>query len=332
MQQPPESVERAICQLGEEFPKLHWNFLPDPASGPDELVSQWLGEEDEEVMLCAFKGRSIHERFHRQDFFFLNFAMRGDYQALSMRYDRQITVSEGDCYIGQPYSGYALIGDSESDIVIVGVLIRRETFFNEYLSPLSSAPQLLRFFLTPQANRFSDEYVHLRLDDCPTVWSLLGIMLVEYANRTEGTQPILKALIFSLIMMIARTYREQGAMEEPESPTDEMVAWIEGHLSDATLSGLSQSFGYHPNYISSMLHRNTVQTFSQILLEKRMRRAGLLLASTNLSQERISSMVGYRNTSNFYKAFRSYYGMPPSAWRNRGPQAGGGGATSAALS
>lgn len=55
------------------------------------------------------------------------------------------------------------------------------------------------------------------------------------------------------------------------STADEMVHWIEGHLDGATLEGLSAHFGYHPNYISSMLHSKTGKKFSEILLSLRLR-------------------------------------------------------------
>jgi hypothetical protein len=106
-------IRQAVDKLGADFPNLNWNFRPDPSSGNVELISQWLGDEEEDVMLCVFKGTHIHERFHRQDFFFLNFAMQGDYRALSSRYDEATVIHEGDCYIGQPFSGYALRSHSE---------------------------------------------------------------------------------------------------------------------------------------------------------------------------------------------------------------------------
>ena len=59
-------------------------------------------------MVCVHKGKQIHEMFHRQDFFFFNYAYKGSYGAFSYRYDNHITVHEGECYIGQPYAGYAL--------------------------------------------------------------------------------------------------------------------------------------------------------------------------------------------------------------------------------
>lgn len=311
-----EKIWQAVDVLGAEFEKLNWNFRPDPSSGKTELISQWLGPENEDVMLCVFKGKHIHEQFHRQDFFFLNFAMKGDYRALSSRYGQETVIHEGDCYIGQPYSGYALRSNSQTDIVITGVLIKKKVFFNEYLAPLSADRMLLAFFLNPQINRYSDEYVHLKLAFTSPIWDLLNLMLVEYADKKEDTQKILKPMIFSLMMLLAREYGRQNAQGPAMDVTDEMVRWIDSHLDGVTLSDLSAHFGYHPNYISSMLHTKTGRTFSEILLTLRMQRAALLMKNTDLSLEKISDMIGYHDTSNFYKAFRSYYGVSPRSWQN----------------
>ena len=51
--------------------------------------------------------------------------------------------------------------------------------------------------------------------------------------------------------------------------------------------------------------------FSELLLEVRMRKAKLLLNNTDLSIEKIVTMLGYSNSSNFYKFFKSYYGHTP---------------------
>ncbi|EEQ56355.1 transcriptional regulator, AraC family [Clostridiales bacterium 1_7_47FAA] len=48
-----------------------------------------------------------------------------------------------------------------------------------------------------------------------------------------------------------------------------------------------------------------------MLLRRRMYRALIRLKETNLSINQIALMAGYGNNSNFYKAFREYYGMSP---------------------
>ena len=83
------------------------------------------------------------------------------------------------------------------------------------------------------------------------------------------------------------------------------------HSDVVTLKDIAAQFHYHPNYISALLHRETRRKFSEILLEKRIERAVLLMKNTPLSIEEIAAMLGYSNHSNFYKAFKEYYGVTP---------------------
>jgi AraC-like DNA-binding protein len=275
-------------------------------------MSQWQGDPQDDIMVVVFKGRHISEPFHRQDFFFIDYAYHLDYNALSAKFDNLVTVREGDCYIGQPFSGYALKGNStDDDIIMIGVHIKKEAFFREYLPALSQDPDMFRFFLDPQTDKFSDEFIHLSFEKTSPVRALLEMMVIEYADRKEDTQLILKPMVLALFMHIARRYRLEKADVKASTLSESIVGYINSHPESVTLKDISAHFSYHPNYISSLLHKELGKTFSEIVLEKRMDRAVVLLRGTTLSIEEISAMLGYTNTSNFYKAFRSYYGKTP---------------------
>ena len=303
----------AINKLGHDWSHLNWEFrdfkLED---GTPDKMSQWQGDPQDDIMVVVFKGRHISEPFHRQDFFFIDYAYHLDYNALSAKFDNLVTVHEGDCYIGQPFSGYALKGDStDDDIIMIGVHIKKEAFFREYLPALSQDPDMFRFFLDPQTDKFSDEFIHLSFEKTSPVRTLLEMMVIEYADKKEDTQLILKPMVLALFMHIARRYRLEKSDIKASSLSESIVGYINSHPESVTLKDISAHFSYHPNYISSLLHKELGKTFSEIVLEKRMDRAVVLLKGTTLSIEEISAMLGYTNTSNFYKAFRSYYGNTP---------------------
>lgn len=310
-------LKPAIDKLAAEFDTLDLSFHAFDGRQEGDITSYFPGAEDEDVMVCVFKGREIHEPFHRQDFFFINFAYHGNYDALSARFDNQITIRENECYIGQPYNGYALRGHSDSDIIIIGVLIRKEAFFREYLQVLSADSSLFHFFLEPQKDRFSDEFIHLSFEEGHPVRALLELMVIEYANRAGDTQTILKSMLLALLMHLARRYRAQRTQHEALTLAERMAAYITDHMDTVTLGALAKHFSYHPVYISAMLPRETGRTFKEILLEKRMERAAILLRNTALSIEAIAAMIGYGDHSNFYKAFKEYYLMTPRDFRNR---------------
>lgn len=303
-------ITHALELLGEEFPKLNWNFSPNEKYGSNELVSRWLGEDDEDVMICVFKGKRLNEQFHRQDFFFLHFALDGDYETLSAKYNNRIKICEGDCYIGQPYSGYAAKRESNDEGIIIGILIRQEAFIQEFLPSFSSDTAMLNFFLEPNKNQFSDEFVHLSIPSESTIWRLLGIMVLEYAYKTADTQKIIKPLVMSLCMYISAEYKNQN-LPVKLTLVDQIMEYIDLNADTVSLPEVASHFGYHPVYISKLLPKKTGKTFSQIVLESRMKRAKLLLSHTDLSIEKVAAMLGFSNSSNFYKAYKKYFGTSP---------------------
>jgi AraC-like DNA-binding protein len=193
----------------------------------------------------------------------------------------------------------------------MGVLIQKNSVYKTLLPILASNSQLFEFFFKPKKNIKSEEYIHLKFPKNSPVKALLNIMIMEYAYKTEDTQDILKPLVVALLMNVAREYKLQNPVRENISLSKKMVQYINEKLSNASLKGLSKQFKYHPNYICSLLHKETGKTFSQLLLELRMQRAETLLTQTFLPIEEIALSLGYSDSSNFYKVFKSFYKCSP---------------------
>ncbi len=304
-------IELAINKLGKNFTDLDLTFHQMADAAPGDVTSYWPGAKDEDVLVCVFKGTQIEEPFHRQDFFFINYAYKNSYHALSEKYDNLITIHEDECYIGQPYSGYALRAKSREDIVIIGILVRKDSFFKEYLPIVYTDSELFRFFIEPRRNKFSDEYIHLPVTKEHAIRTLLELMVVEYADHNDNSQQVLKSLLQTLLLEIARRYRLERSIIKEKSLVEQILDYMEAHSDVVTLKSIAKYFSYNPNYISALLHKKTGKTFSEILLAKRMERAVLLMKNTGLAIEEISALLGYANHSNFYKAFKEYYGMSP---------------------
>ncbi|MBR1780463.1 MAG: AraC family transcriptional regulator, partial [Oscillospiraceae bacterium] len=243
-------LELAIDKLAKEFGALDLTFHHMADGQPGDVTSYWPGGEKEDILVCVFRGTQIEEPFHRQDFFFINYAYENSYQALSAQYDNLITIREDECYVSQPYGGYALRCNSEQPSIIIGVLVRRDAFFREYLPLVYGDSELFRFFLEPQRNRFSEEFIHLSMTRDHAMRSLLELMVLEYADRREDTQVILKALLQALLVQIARRYRLTTPRPQPQGLAEQIVQYIDAHSADVTLQDLAARFSYHPNYIS----------------------------------------------------------------------------------
>lgn len=281
-----EILNSAIDILADQFTKYDWTYH-DISDGKNlEKAFKWFGPEEEDIMICVHKGYGIHEKFHRHDFFFFNYAYQGNYDALSYEYDNRITIHEGELCGGQPFTGYALVGNDENE-------------------------KLMHFFIDPYRNKYSDEFLHLHPGTDSMIHSLLETMIVEYAYKKEDTQTILKTLTLALIMYTARQYAIENPRNIENRTIADIIRYISEHIGKVSLNEVAKRFSYHPNYLSSMLRKELGITFTKIVLKQRMERAAILLENTNLSVEEVAEMVGYENSSNFYKAFKNYYHSSP---------------------
>jgi AraC-like DNA-binding protein len=304
-------LEPALKKLQDEFPILNWIYYDFPAGNENEKMYKWPGIPEEEIMLTVHKSSGKQELFHRHDFFYFNYTYKGEYNCLSCKYNNKIIIREKELYAGQPFAGHALCVLDNQEVIVIGVLIQKEVFFRSFLPMLSANSKLLHFFLDPATKEFSDEFIHFKIEDDGNIRALLEMMVIEYAYKKEDTQNILKPLVLSFLMLIARQYSLVNQAPSPEKISEKILEYIGEHFDTVTLKELSKRFYYHPNYISSLLTRELGKSFSEILLEQRMKRAVVLLKGTTLPVEEIAFMLGYSNSSNFYKAFKEYYKMTP---------------------
>ncbi len=304
--------EASITLLREQFPQLDWTYHDTfPIESQSEKMYRWPGPPDEEILVVAHQSKGRQELFHRHDFFYFNYTYEGQYDTISYKYDNQITVHEGELYAGQPFAGHAMCVHDDQETTIIGVLIQKETFFRSFLPMLSADSKLFHFLLDPSTNSFSDEFIHFKIVDDYSIRTLLEMMVVEYAQKQEDTQVILKPLALSFLMQVARQFSQKKQGTANESLAEKIVHYVGAHFDTVPLRDIAKRFSYHPNYISTLLHREIGKSFSVILLEQRMERAAIFLKGTNLAIEEIALMLGYSNSSNFYKAFREYYKASP---------------------
>jgi AraC family transcriptional regulator len=88
--------------------------------------------------------------------------------------------------------------------------------------------------------------------------------------------------------------------------------------SDLTLTQLAVESGYSRTHFMRMFRDATGQSAHRYLLELRLKKAASMLASRSLSLIDIALACGFSSHAHFSTAFRSRYGLSPSAYRRRG--------------
>lgn len=314
-------LQAALETLRTQYGLLDWTYYQDfSKEGCQIKMYRWPAPQEENIAVVVHQSQGVQELFHRHEFFYFNYTYQGEYDCLSSKYDDKITIREGELYAGQPFAGHALCVHDDQETTIIGVLIRREVFYRTFLPALSANTKLFHFFLDPASNSFSEEFIHFKITDHYAIRSLLELIVVEYAEKRSDTQEVLAPLVLSFLMQIVRQYSSAAQTTVPEKLSDRIIKYMGENFDSISLKTIATHFSYHPNYISTLLHRETGKTFSQLLLEQRMERALVLLHETDLPIHEIASRLGYSNSSNFYKAFREFYHVSPREYldRNRG--------------
>ncbi len=124
----------------------------------------------------------------------------------------------------------------------------------------------------------------------------------ELPSPTGGEQPSLP---------------RESAMNFDEKVIHTIKSYIDTHYRDVTLEDLTGHVHMNPDYISKYFKQKTGQNFSDYLIEVKMAKAAELLNDIQYKIYEISDIVGYSNSYNFTRTFKSFFGVSPREYRTR---------------
>lgn len=85
---------------------------------------------------------------------------------------------------------------------------------------------------------------------------------------------------------------------------------------ELSLKTLSQRFFVNPIYLGQLFQKELGMVFSEYINHYRLEKAKELLKSTHKRAGDIGKLVGYADTTYFYKQFKRHVGATPTEWRN----------------
>lgn len=88
-------------------------------------------------------------------------------------------------------------------------------------------------------------------------------------------------------------------------------------LENMSLEQVASKFFVSPNYLSSLIRKETGTTFQQHMLLNKIMISKQLLDDTRMRVEEIAYTIGYENYVSFYNAFKKVEGVSPREYRMR---------------
>ncbi len=149
-------------------------------------------------------------------------------------------------------------------------------------------------------------------------------MLAELAAPRAGSRALAEALLKQCVVLLIRRQVERGGAKLPwlAAATDPglvrpVAAMLERPAEPLTLEELAECTGMSRSTFSERFAAAFGQPPMEFLRDVRLRRAAHLLETTDLPVKAVARSVGYASRSYFSRAFRSLYGVDPTAFRAR---------------
>lgn len=143
----------------------------------------------------------------------------------------------------------------------------------------------------------------------------------EYAKEAMSlgamhylTKPLDKKELVDILSHLGNPYSYMSMVEA--KPIDEVLDYIHEHFeTPMSLSDIAEHFHYSNNYVCDLFKKNISKTFTEYLLDYRMKKAKEMLTDQSLNITEIALAVGYKDYSYFTRVFKKHSGYSPSQYR-----------------
>ena len=228
------------------------------------------------------------------------------------------TLKMGDFCIIPPGVSHKISVMDQSIIIVM--ILSSQVIENTFKNPTFYKDNLLAEFFMKNIRFSSDnDYLMFHTGNDNELKNIIIQMMLESTNKYQEYDAILSAYFSLFFGKLIRYYED--TIDVPKNNNErftaafEITTYIQEHHTDINLSKLAERYHYTPEYTSRYIKETTGKTFSEILIDSRMKHAISLLKSTSLPIAEVAYLVGYENTENFIRTFKNRYDKTPTAYR-----------------
>lgn len=185
--------------------------------------------------------------------------------------------------------------------------------------PLADVPELAPF-------RFQ-EYLDFVMseEDFAEITVLLEKMRQCDRQREFGDELRLRGYLLQLLGLVCHRYQQplqemaarNAEKRGQQAALNRTLRYIRRQLADPqlNLTDAAAAAFISPNYLTHLLRKTIGKTFSELVLERRMRLARMKLTTSSDSIAEIARQCGYTDDAYFSRRFRQTHGVPPGKFR-----------------
>lgn len=153
------------------------------------------------------------------------------------------------------------------------------------------------------------------LEEIDSIQGKLRTIVSEYTRMLLYYKERMGHLLGDILTECVRHAELPPCAHDKVTQNNLLLFLHENFKRNLTNREIGEQFGYHPNYVNSLIKQLTGLSLHAYLLRLRLEYAVSLLTSTTLSIAEISALSGFCDCAYFSKYFKKHFGVSPSHYR-----------------
>lgn len=229
-------------------------------------------------------------------------------------------LKKGQVFILDSEAPHSVENLGEQDILIT-LLMSKPYFTDTFFNHFSEENVLSRFLVNAISKQTThDNFIIFNSEKNRRITMLFLELMCEHISPSMNSRDIISNLISLLFLELINVFEADKALQQLQlnkSTIVPILKYIETNYKCCDLKGTAAFFNMNPNYLTTILKRDTGYSFKELIQKQRFRSITNLLRNTDLSVEEIAFQTGYENTTYLYKKFKEEFGCSPKEYRHR---------------
>ena len=226
-----------------------------------------------------------------------------------------VTLGEGDVLMMNKHTVHSIDSTKENDI---GINIIISDAFLSVVAPELDDTVFCGFVKENANPGGAPAYLHFSTGESKQAKNLIENLIIEltdeHSDRRILTETV-SLLLRHLSLGRETLLRGGAAYGKKEARKIEISAYVSANYRRGTLGELADRTYLSPPYLSKAVKELFGKSFSELMVDEKMKRAKELLCKTAMPVESIIRAVGYESESYFHREFKRRFDTTPLAMR-----------------
>ena len=212
---------------------------------------------------------------------------------------QSIQMAQGDICMLDTHVPHSIQPLGKNDIVIT-IEMKKEYLTQGFLQRLGNNGIINGFLINALSSEAAhDQYLLFHNREETPIHAVIQSILCESYDPQICGDKMIDAYMIVLFCKILRQYRSQSFSPKAKSQWKivDILDYLEANYLTVTLQSTADHFGFHPNYLSAFIKRETGRTFKELVILQKMCQACFYLTNTDFPIYEIAQKVTWNTAT-----------------------------------